>query len=61
METEFGTKTAFTSDEKGMVTVLFPRDFKPAEKTPGRAATAMARAGQNSCWRQSMTKAASII
>ena len=35
METEFGTKTAFTSDEKGMVTVLFPRDFKPAE--PSRA------------------------
>lgn len=36
METEFGTKMAFTSNEKGMVTVLFPRDFKPAEKTPGQ-------------------------
>ncbi|MDO9189737.1 MAG: hypothetical protein Q7U24_07700 [Sulfurimicrobium sp.] len=36
METEFGTRTAFTSDGKGMVTVLFPRDFKPAEKTPGQ-------------------------
>lgn len=35
METEFGTRTAFVSDEKGMATVLFPRDFKPAE--PGRA------------------------
>lgn len=34
METEFGTKTAFVSDEQGMVTVLFPRDFKPAEKRP---------------------------
>ena len=32
METEFGTKTAFVSDERGMVTVLFPRDFKPVEK-----------------------------
>ncbi|MGE5027235.1 MAG: hypothetical protein ACM3JK_02045 [Betaproteobacteria bacterium] len=32
METEFGTKTAFASDENGMVTVLFPRDFKPVEK-----------------------------
>lgn len=30
METEFGTRTAFTSDGDGMVTVLFPRDFKPA-------------------------------
>ncbi|MDD5403021.1 MAG: hypothetical protein PHZ14_00600 [Sulfuricella sp.] len=35
METEFGTKTSFISDEKGMVTVLFPRDFKPAEEKPG--------------------------
>ena len=34
METEFGTRTAFVSDEKGRVTVLFPRDFKPAEKKP---------------------------
>jgi hypothetical protein len=34
METEFGTKTAFVSDDKGRVTVLFPRDFKPAEKKP---------------------------
>ena len=31
METEFGTKTAFTSDAKGVVTVLFPLDFKPAD------------------------------
>lgn len=36
METEFGSKTAFISDEKGMVTVLFPRDFKPTEKNPGQ-------------------------
>ena len=35
METEFGTKTAFVSDEQGMVTVLFPRDFKPVEKEQG--------------------------
>ncbi|HUW50570.1 MAG TPA: hypothetical protein VMV75_06110 [Sulfuricella sp.] len=34
METEFGTKTAFVSDADGMVTVLFPRDFKPDE--PGQ-------------------------
>ncbi len=34
METEFGTKTAFTSDEQGRVSVLFPRDFKPIEKKP---------------------------
>lgn len=34
METEFGTKTAFVSNEQGVVTVLFPRDFKPAEKKP---------------------------
>lgn len=32
METEFGTKTTFVSNENGLVTVLFPRDFKPAEK-----------------------------
>ncbi|MDD5242189.1 MAG: hypothetical protein PHG47_10800 [Sulfuricella sp.] len=32
METEFGTRTAFVSDEKGMATVLFPRDFKSAEQ-----------------------------
>jgi hypothetical protein len=31
METEFGTKTAFTSDANGVVTVLFPLDFKPAD------------------------------
>lgn len=31
METEFGTKTAFTSDAQGWVTVLFPLDFKPAD------------------------------
>lgn len=34
METEFGTKTAFISDEQGRVSVLFPRDFKPIEKKP---------------------------
>lgn len=34
METEFGTKTAFISDEQGRVSVLFPRDFKPVEKKP---------------------------
>lgn len=35
LETEFGTKTAFTSDAKGMVTVLFPLDFKPADPAKG--------------------------
>lgn len=34
METEFGSKTSFTSDEQGRVTVLFPRDFRPAGKKP---------------------------
>lgn len=36
METEFGTRTTFTSDDDGEVTVLFPRDFKPVP--PGREA-----------------------
>lgn len=36
METEFGTRTAFASDEKGMVAVLFPRDFKSDEKKAGQ-------------------------
>lgn len=36
METEFGTRTAFVSDEKGVVTVLFPRDFKPVDQKPGQ-------------------------
>jgi hypothetical protein len=40
METEFGTRTAFSSDDQGVVRVLFPRDFKPAEKTPGQGAHA---------------------
>lgn len=31
METEFGTRTAFISDAQGMVKVLFPLDFKPAD------------------------------
>jgi hypothetical protein len=36
IETEFGTQSSFTSDEKGRVTVLFPRDFRPDEKKPGQ-------------------------
>ncbi len=36
METEFGTRTDFMSDKDGIVTVLFPRDFKPVEKKPGQ-------------------------
>lgn len=31
METELGTKTTFVSDKNGVATVLFPRDFKPAD------------------------------
>ncbi len=31
METESGTRTHFISDADGMFTVLFPRDFAPAE------------------------------
>ena len=31
LETEFGTRTTFVSDAKGVVTVLFPLDFKPAD------------------------------
>jgi MYXO-CTERM domain-containing protein len=32
METEFGTRTAFTSNGDGEVTVLIPRDFKPTQR-----------------------------
>ncbi|MBS4096747.1 MAG: hypothetical protein KGZ83_07935 [Sulfuricella sp.] len=35
METEFGSKSTFTSGPDGLVTVLFPYDFKPEE--PGKA------------------------
>ncbi len=36
METEFGTHSSFVTGQDGMVTVLFPRDFKPAaESAPG--------------------------
>jgi hypothetical protein len=38
LETEFGSKSAFTSDAEGRVTVLFPYDFKAEEpaKADGR-------------------------
>lgn len=35
METDAGTRTGFVSDANGVVTVLFPRDIKPAEPTQG--------------------------
>jgi hypothetical protein len=31
LETQFGTRSSFMSDEQGRVVVLFPRDFKPAQ------------------------------
>jgi len=34
LETEFGSRIAFTSDANGIATVLFPYDFKPDE--PGK-------------------------
>lgn len=30
LETEFGTRTTFFTDQAGIATVLFPRDFRPA-------------------------------
>lgn len=33
LETEFGTRSAFITGQDGMVTVLFPRDFKPAAES----------------------------
>lgn len=30
LETEFGTRTTFFTDQSGVATVLFPRDFRPA-------------------------------
>ncbi len=35
LETEFGTRTTFLTDSRGMATVLFPRDFKPAPAGAG--------------------------
>lgn len=35
METELGSRSTFASDADGMVTVLFPRDFKPVEDEGG--------------------------
>jgi len=32
LETEFGSRSSFVSDSDGGVTVLFPRDFKPAKE-----------------------------
>lgn len=32
LETEFGTRSTFHTDAGGYATVLFPRDFKPADK-----------------------------
>lgn len=29
LETEFGTRTSFVTDQSGIATVLFPRDFRP--------------------------------
>lgn len=30
LETEFGTRTSFVTDQSGIATVLFPRDFRPS-------------------------------
>lgn len=32
LETEFGSRSSFVSDDDGIATVLFPRDFKPAKE-----------------------------
>ena len=37
LETEFGTRTSFVTDAAGFATVLFPRDFKPADSKAGDA------------------------
>lgn len=37
METERGTRTAFTTDTEGIATVLFPRDFPPDAEGDGHA------------------------
>ncbi len=39
LETEFGTRTSFTTDAAGFATVLFPRDFKPAGKVEDHGRT----------------------
>lgn len=35
LETEFGSRSTFTTDAAGYATVLFPRDFPSAAKAPG--------------------------
>lgn len=35
LETEFGSRSTVLTDAAGIATVLFPRDFKPAEKKAG--------------------------
>jgi len=35
LETEFGSRSSFLTDAAGFATVLFPRDFKPAEAPTG--------------------------
>jgi hypothetical protein len=47
LETEFGSRSSFVTDERGMATVLFPRDFRPAavrEDKGGEAAMGPRRA-----------------
>ena len=38
LETEFGSRATFHTDAAGVATVLFPRDFRPAEKADGEHA-----------------------
>lgn len=35
LETEFGSRASFLTDATGVATVLFPRDFRPADKAGG--------------------------
>lgn len=35
LETEFGSRATFLTDASGIATVLFPRDFRPAQKAEG--------------------------
>lgn len=35
LETEFGTRTSFVTDQSGVATILFPRDFRPPRDKAG--------------------------
>lgn len=43
LETEFGSRSTFVTDAAGIATVLFPRDFKPADPAGGGEAAGHGR------------------